>query len=236
MNSIEHKHFEKFLSSSYFHKRHYHHSQLLEFYKIIVSRYNQLPLQKNIHTNKPDSFTISKNLFSEDDVIRKIYHDKKPESRNRFLKLKSELLSCFLDFLSIESFTRNTVYYKISILNELNKRNLDDIFWHYCREDRFNELNNEIEEPNQSFYVWKLVQALNIYKEKNMGSSSCQLLREGYVDYDVERYLLIKYFKQELADLQSRRKKGMNRKFLRAIYFHHQKSRRLFSLRPNYNN
>lgn len=206
LSPVEQKHFEKFLSSSYFHKRHFHNSQLLKFYRNLNAGINRIPRKNQLRTKEQHSFNFTKDLLSdESEIIKKIFADRKPDSRNQLFKLKSELISCFLDFLSIESFTGNSVFYKLSILNELNRRNLEDIFWHFCREDRFDELNSAFEEPQKSFYIWKLVQALNKHKEKKTCSVSySHSFDESKIDYETEKQLLIKYTEKELADIRSR--------------------------------
>lgn len=206
LSPVEQKRFEKFLSSAYFHKRHFHNSHLHKFYKILKSEIIRATLKTHTKPDKLKSNFLSNELiFDKDNIIQKIYPDKRTGCKNQFIKLSSELLSYFLDFLSIESFKGSSFFYKISILNELNKRNLDDFFWHYCRVDRFDELNCKFEEPGQSYYIWKLVQALNIHKEKKINSiSSRHLLEEGQIDYDTEKHLLKKYLKKELINLLSR--------------------------------
>lgn len=203
----EHKRFDKFLRSSYFLKRHRHNSPLHKFYRLLKGEIIPKSLAINYRLNKTKSSIHHVNrIIDTSSLIKKIYPDKFLDCNKQFIKLCSELLSYFLDFLSVESFLRDSVYYKISILNELNNRNLDDFFRHYCKEDRFDELNCISKETQQAYFVWKLVQTLNIHKEKKIKLSPCvDIVKETHIDYDVEKQMLKNFLKKELTSLLSRK-------------------------------
>lgn len=181
--------FEKFLHSPYFTNNHANNEAIKKLFKRI----------------KP---LISKKCnLSGFDWIKSVgtkFSNKTLDTKN-VSKIKSELLSYLLNFFSAERLLRKSFLCKISVLEELNRRNLDDCFRHYCTNSRFNELNTEKADAGYSFQLWRLVKTLNRNKEKGDQSFlESNQSDNNHMDYQIEKHLLRKCFKEELTNLQLR--------------------------------
>jgi hypothetical protein len=112
-------------------------------------------------------------------------------------KIKSGLFNYIKDFLTIESFKKDKINYKISELNELEKRGLDDLFDHNCKSKYFYTFLANYSEPESSYYYYKIYQMALKHKEKNRGSVDSS-------DYLLEYNLLLNYIKKEVPRIFSK--------------------------------
>jgi len=175
LNADELKHFERFIRSPYFTKRHLHNNVIKKLYASIKTyrassgTYHNFDWSGEIEEITSRGITLKKNYVS---------------------KIKSEFLEYIMAFFVHESFRGKKFESEFLILNRLHNKGLAELFQHRCKPKHLYRLIEEIPEPERTYYYYKLCKLANEHKEKINNFPD-------RTDYFIEDDLLKQYLKKE---------------------------------------
>jgi hypothetical protein len=189
-SDIELQRFDKFLRSPYFKKEHFNNSKVYELFKILKSYFFRFPVDKRTAQHIP--------ILNLEKVINKMFPSLTcPEDKQKRLgKVCSELISYILNFFAVENFQCCKVDFRISLSEEILKRNLSCLFEHNWKVKYFGGIYSEDEVTNV-YHRYLLIRLANLHNEK------CKVSRP---DYELEIMLFKKYQKNIIFELRRRAK------------------------------
>ena len=178
--------FNKFLSSPYFKKEHVNNSKIQELFKILKLYFSRFPENKRTKLHHLP-------VINWDKVSEKLFPaiSGSEGKKRRLCKLSSELISYILDFFAVESYQNRKVDYRISLSQEILKRNLSSLFEHNWKVKYFSGIYSEDEVTN-IYHRYMLIRLANLHKEK---------IKQNDIDYELELMLFRKYENKTISDL-----------------------------------
>ena len=167
------KRFEIFLHSPYFKKKHTYYKDICELFQFLKNNY--------FH-----HYRIINQKIDFDLILKNIYPAKANKSAKFISELKSEFFHYLLDFIKVEVVLGNIFGCYLTLLEDLERRNLTNLFDHIVK-TKFVDMFNKTRDVYDEYKTYHL---MNEHRKKT-------LFKFDEVDYIIEHGILLEYYKRE---------------------------------------